>query len=131
MVLLLLPEKGLDIGLEQVPQDEDADGKPEDRTDASGDQGKEVEGNIDDDNDDPDRPYPAPALETPDAYQEIDDPDDEEDDPQSGTKDPEPDGSQHRSAKQPGHDPEKPAEDPEDRKNGDAQWSFCHDGGLD
>lgn len=131
MVLLLLPEKSFDSGLEQVPKDENADGQSNDGTDPSGDQGKEVEGNIDDDNDDPYCPHPAPALETSDTYQEIDDPDDEEDNSKSGTKDPKPDESQHRSAKQTGRDPEKPAEDPEDCKNGDAHWSFCHDGGLD
>jgi len=130
-LILPLPEKGLDSGLVQVPQDENADGQSKDGTDPSGDQGTEVECNIDDDNDDPDGLYPAPALERPDAYQEIDDPDEEENDSKSGTEKPEPDESQYCSAKKPGNDPEKPAEDSEDRKNGDSQRSFCHDGGLD
>ncbi|HPH34436.1 MAG TPA: hypothetical protein PLU94_02985 [Methanoregulaceae archaeon] len=63
--MLPLPEKGLDSGLVQVPQDENADGQSKDGTDPSGDQGTEVKCNIDDDNDDPNGPYPAPALETP------------------------------------------------------------------
>jgi len=80
------PEIRLDLGLEQVPEDDHRDDNSEYRSHAGREQAHEAYEATDYSDDDRDNPYSGPALGTADPEEEVDDADDKEHDAESGSK---------------------------------------------
>lgn len=112
-----LPEISLHFGLEQVPENNRSDYDRDQAGNRAWEQGHEAYQEVDNHEDDPNNPDPAPCFETTDADEDIDDTDYKQDDANDCADGPEPDYRQHCTSDKGGDEPHQSEEDPQHTEN--------------